>query len=71
MACVRMEELSSDPLHTWILCKDVGRDDCSRVEEIRPIILQSMDHSKNTNGKLQDGDLDDMNWWRWFADIDR
>lgn len=66
---VKLEDLDSDPVHTWMLCLEVGRDDCSRLEVIRPI-LESMNKSKNSNGKLQNANEDDMNWWRRLADVD-
>jgi hypothetical protein len=38
---------------------------------IRPV-LQSMDHSKNTNGKLKGAQIpeDDVTWWRQLAKVD-
>lgn len=52
--CFTIEDLASDPLHTWMLCLDVERDDCPALGDIRPV-LRSMDHKKNTNGKLEGG----------------
>ena len=68
---VAIEDLGRDPLHTWLLCLEVGRDDCPPVGVIRPI-LASMDHNKNTNGKLGGalGPIDDMTWWRQLASVD-
>ena len=66
---VKIEDLASDPLHTWMLCLEVGRDDCPRLDVIRPV-LEAMDHSINSDGKLQDGNQEDITWWMQLADID-
>jgi hypothetical protein len=65
---VAIEDLASDPLHTWMLGLEVGRDDCPALGTIRPI-LQSMNQSANTNGKVNDASLDDMIWWGRLADV--
>jgi hypothetical protein len=68
---VNIEDLAMDPLHNWMPCLDVGRDDCPALGVIRPV-LQLMDHSKNTNGKLKGAQIpeDDVTWWRQLAKAD-
>jgi hypothetical protein len=65
---VTIEDLAKDPLHTWMLCLEVGRDDCPNLSKIRST-LQSMDHSKNHNGKIAEAHLDDLVWWQRLAMI--
>ncbi|KAI2491538.1 hypothetical protein MHU86_23015 [Fragilaria crotonensis] len=68
---VTIEDLAMYPLHTWMLCLSVGRDDCPALGAIRPV-LQSMNHSTNTNGKLEGSQVpeDDITWWRQLAKVD-
>jgi len=65
---VSIEDLSKDPLQTWMLCLVAGRDDCPNLVTIRAA-LQAMDKSINNNGKVKGHEQDDLIWWKCLAAV--
>ena len=65
----RIEDMTNDPLTTWMLCLEVQREDCPELRAIRKT-LGSMDGSINNNGKIEGYDQSEITWWERLAAVD-